>query len=445
MHRFPCFLPLTRLFLRLALVLLVSTTALPTAAFAAKPDSELKLVVIVTRHGVRSPLQTNEVLGKFAAEPWPAWHVQPGILTPHGRQQMVEIGGYYRARYVAEGLLTGNTATDFPSLYFRSDNDQRTQESARALANGLVPGAPDPDLHTFAAGKPDPLFQPVKARPELPDRALAVAAVLGRMGGDPGPVLRAHEDDFAALEKVLGVEAGHPPGKVALLDLPVQVHAGTLDHTISLDGSLRNAMQIVDALLLEYTEGLPMKDVGWGRMDSAKLTQVLKLHSLYFDLTQGTFYSAQVQASNLADHILQTLQRASGGPTAVEAFGKPEHKLIVVVGHDTNIANLGGLLGINWYLPGTQLNPVLPGGALVIELRERRADAHFFVRLLYMSQTVDQTRNLTPLTLDHPPAIAPIFLPGCSESTPGYDVPFAKFEELLQRVTDPQFVLTGSP
>ena len=434
-----------RFVVQLSLTLLVTALGLSTTAFAATNDSELKLVIVLTRHGVRSPLQTNETLGKYAAEPWPQWSVPPAILTPHGRQQMVLVGNYYRERYVAEGLLTGDAAKDFPQIFFRSDNDQRTQETARALANGLVPGAPEPELHTRPKGTVDALFQPVKARPELPDRSLAVAAVLGRMGNDPGNMLRAHQDDFVALEKVLGIEGVPPPGKVALRDLPVVVHAGTLDHTVSLDGSLRIGMQIVDALLLEYTEGMPMKDVGWGRLTPALLTQLITLHSVYFNLGDATFYPAQAQASNLADHLRSTLEQSAKGQPVAGAFGAPGQKLVVVVGHDTNLVNLGGLLGLEWYVPGTQLNPVLPGGALILELRQRRGDGQFVVRAEYVSQTLEQTRNLSPLSLATPPAVSPIFIPACSEAGPGFDAPLEKFEALLQRVIDPKFVVPGTP
>ena len=431
------------LLLLAALLLAGAMSAAP--ATPAAPDSELKLAIVLTRHGVRSPLQTNEVLGKYAAEPWPQWSVPPAILTPHGRQQMVLFGNYYRERFAAEGLLSGDAAKDFRQIFFRTDTDQRTQETARALANGLVPGAPEPDLHALAEDKPDALFQPVRARPELPDRALAVAAVLGRMGNDPRNVLRAHQAEFVALEQVLGVTGVPPPGKVALLDLPVEVHAGTYDHTVSLDGSLRIGMQIVDALMLEYTEGMPMKDVGWGRLTSAQLTQLITLHSLYFNLGDATFYPAQVQASNLADHLRATIAQAVKGQAVAGALGGPGEKLVVVVGHDTNLINLGGLLGLEWYVPGTQLNPVLPGGALILELRQRRSDGQFVVRAEYVSQTLEQTRNLSPLSLATPPAVSPIFIPGCSEAGPGYDAPLDKFETLLGRVIDPKFVVPGTP
>ncbi len=429
---------------RLGLLLLTVALGVVPATRAGEPDSELKLVIVLTRHGVRSPLQTNQALGKYAAEPWPEWTVAPGILTPHGREAMVLFGAYYRARYVQEGLLTGRTADDFPQVFFRADNDQRTLETTQALADGLLPGT-KPDVHAWPADRVDPLFQPVKAAPGLPDRSLAIASVLGRVGGDLNAIPQAHHAVFATLEQVLCGETGLvPPGKTSLLDVPAKLEPGQKDHAVELQGPLRVGEQIVDALVLEYTEGMPMKDVGWGRLTPAKLTEVLKLHSLYFDLTQASLYPAQAQASNLASHLLQTLEQSVSGQPVTGALGTPGQKLIMVVGHDTNIANLGGLLGLTWLLPGTQANPVLPGGALVLELR-RRHDGQFVIRTYYMSQSLEQTRTLQPLTLENPPALAPIFVPGCSEAGPGFDAPLGKFEDLLHRVIDPRFVVPGTP
>ncbi|HEY4299426.1 MAG TPA: histidine-type phosphatase, partial [Candidatus Didemnitutus sp.] len=73
----------------------------------AADDTDLRLAIILTRHGVRTPLQTNEVLDRYSGQPWPAWTLAPGMLTDHGYRQMVLMGQYYRDRYVAAGLLTG--------------------------------------------------------------------------------------------------------------------------------------------------------------------------------------------------------------------------------------------------------------------------------------------------------------------------------------------------
>ncbi len=426
--------------LRPALAVILLALEASTALVAS--DSQLKLAIILTRHGVRSPLQTNETLGKYAAEPWPEWSVAPGILTPHGRQEMQMMGGYYHERFVAEGLLTGQAATDAARVYFRSDNDQRTLESARALAAGLLPGGPDPDLHAKPANEIDALFRFAQVHPDLPDRALAVAALNGRIGNDPAAFLKAQEAEFALLEHVLAGPSGKlPAGKTSLLDLPASVQAGTRDHTLGFEGPLRVAQQIVDAIQLEYVEGLPLKDVGWGRVSPATLTQLLRLHSLHFELTQGTFYPAQVQASGLAQYYLATIEQTVSGRSHAGAFGDVGQNLIVVMGHDTNLINLGGLLGLHWQLPGTAANPVLTGGALLLELRQNSDEGKWFVRLSYVGQTLEQIRELTPLSAQTPPAVAPIFVPECSLGTPGYDVPLEKFEALLKRVVDPKFVV----
>jgi hypothetical protein len=40
---------------------------------------------------------------------------------------------------------------------------------------------------------------------------------------------------------------------------------------------------------------------------------------------------------------------------------------------------------------------------------------------------MDQLRNGMELDAAHPPQIAPIFIPGCSTSAPGYDCPLGRF------------------
>jgi 4-phytase / acid phosphatase len=419
--------------------------ALGSWARAATDDaSDAKLVVILTRHGVRSPLTTQSRLDKFAAQPWPIWKVPPGHLTPHGQQQMVVMGDYYRARYTAEHLLTGDPVADEARIFFRADSDQRTIETARHLGTALLPQVKI-DVHTRVAGVPDPLFRPVIVPVGHPDRQLGMAAVLGRLGGDPSVIQQAYRPAFETLERILVGESGEiPAGKQSVLTLPASVAPGERDHTVDVRGPLQTAQSITDVLLLEYAEGLPLSEVGWGRVTPERLTEILELHSLFFELAQGSFYPSQVQGSNLASHLLATLNQAATGRVDPAAFGAPQQKMVMIVGHDTNIINLGALLGLTWWLPGTHRNPVLPGGALVFELRERQRDHQLVVRAYYVSQTLEQMRTLAPLSLEHPPGIAPIFIPGCSESSAGFDAPLPAFEALVRRVVDRQFVVESA-
>jgi len=428
---------------RLGTRMLLLAALLVGSVWAEDAAGDLKLVVVVTRHGIRSPTAnaTQAALGKYAAEPWPEWTVPAGYLTDHGKRAMQLMGAYYRALYVQQGLLTGRADEDAGRLVLRADNDQRTIETARALAAGLLPGGAV-EVQARPVGEPDPLFHPLEARLGHPNPALALAAVRGRLGDRPVSVVAACAPALATLERVLlGGDGTAPAGKTSVLDLPVEVVPDAKGAgVVAITGPLLIGQRCAEVFLLEYAEGLPPAQVGWGRVNPRVLTELMRLHSLGFELTEGTFYLAQEKASNLAYHLGRTLAQAAQGTPLAGAVGSPGSRLVVLVGHDTNLRSLAGLLGLSWWLEGTQQDPTLPGGALVFELRQRRDDGRCFVRVSYMAATLDQMRNLTPLTLENPPAVAPIFLPQGSGPTPGYDIPLEQFQTLLDRVIDPNFV-----
>jgi len=190
--------------------------------------------------------------------------------------------------------------------------------------------------------------------------------------------------------------------------------------------------------VLEYADGQP--EVGWGRMTRERLADCYILHALRFDLMQRTFYIAQVEASNLAAHLSRSFEQTASGRPVAGAFAPLGACLVIEVGHDGNLANLAGLLGLSWSVDDLPNSPTLPGGALVFELWQHPLDQRFFVRAYYMAQTLDQMRAAQPLTTQAPPAIAPLFIPGCSSAGSDFDAPLEQVQSLLQRVIDPSFV-----
>jgi 4-phytase / acid phosphatase len=414
----------------------------------AGQPGELKFVVIVTRHGVRSPTGSAEQLNQYSAQPWPNWDVPPGHLTPQGARLMSLFGSYYRSYFVQQGLFRATGCADAAHVSFYSDSDQRTVETGKSLAAGMFPGCSareQSEQHALAEGDPDPLFHSLSAGVGQPDHDRAAASIAGRIGGNPSGVTDAYRPQLEALERILlGCPPASPcpqPGHTAnklLLAIPASLESGKGDHLAELKGPLNTAATITENILLEYTNGLPMDQVGWGRVDLATLKQLMDLHNAASDLTRRTSYLATVQASNALVHILATLQQAATGKEVPGALGKLADHAVVLTGHDTNLTNIAGMLNLNWVIDGRR-DDTPPGGALIFELRQRPESSTYEVITYYTAQTLEQMRNLTPLTLDNPPPRANVFIPGCSAGRTGFPCEWKAFQQTLTAVIDPAF------
>src|SRR2546425_2910985 len=146
-------------------------------------DRELKLVVALFRHGVRAPLDgfTDESANAHSKNTWPrlaAWkvmkdeHGEPGDwgdLTVQGQKLVTALGDYYAKYYKSPEAWPNG----FKAFLWADAEDQRTRETAKALADGLR----KPDINVTVdflqpTGKVDLLFHPFKAEcgtPNPPD------------------------------------------------------------------------------------------------------------------------------------------------------------------------------------------------------------------------------------------------------------------------------------
>jgi 4-phytase/acid phosphatase len=194
---------------------------------------------------------------------------------------------------------------------------------------------------------------------------------------------------------------------------------------------------MAEDLLLEYTEGMPATDVGWGRVDTNKLRELLQLHIAQEDIAGRTAYIARAQSSNLLLHILLSMQQAVAAHPIEGALPRPEDRLLILVGHDTNLVNIGGALGLDWLVDGRR-DDTPPGGALVFELWSQSGRADYAVRTYYTAQTLDQMRNATPLSLQNPPERVPVFVPGCGKDD--FSCGWAAFQQAIHAGIDSAFV-----
>jgi 4-phytase / acid phosphatase len=313
----------------------------------------------------------------------------------------------------------------------------------------MFPGCPlreQSERRALAEGQADPLFHPLTAGVGRLDHDRAVASVAGRIGSDPAAVTEAYRPQLEKLQRILlGCPAtglcpqpGHTAAKL-LLDTPASLEDGKGDHLAALKGPLNTASTITENFLLEYTTGMPMDQVAWGRIDLATLKELLALHTAASDLGRRSSYLATVQASNALAHILDTLRQAVTGKEVPGALGRLGDSAVILVGHDTNLANIAGALNLNWLVDGRR-DDTPPGGALVFELWERPGGSYFEVKAYYTSQTLDQMRNLTMLTPENPPAKANVFIPGCSTGEVDFPCDWGAFQQTLTTAIDPSFV-----
>lgn len=373
-------------------------------AFGAEDEATLERVVLVQRHGVRSPTKPASAYAPFSVQPWPEWPVAPGELTPHGARDVALMALWLRKSYADQGLLPVKGCPTAGRIAVWADgHDSRTRESGRVFLDNAFPSCGLTASHG-PEGQADPLFQGVEAGNCPTDPARAQQALEEALAGLPA---RREEIDLAksALYDVLTPPAQRRDcagggGPACFLFGKDGVQAGKFG--ARLIGPLSEASSLAESLMLEYAEAMPASEVGWGRADAAAIARIMPLHNIYAALSRRTSYLAAHNGAVMA----RAVARALAGQAAFQ--GLPPAVLTVVFGHDTTLSNLAGILGVSWSLP-EQPDDTPPGGTLAFELwRDRQGRAMVRLRMIY--QPLEDLRSARA---DRPLRVVDLPLAGC--------------------------------
>ena len=365
------------------LIALITAAVVLAAGTAQAAPLHLVRVVVVTRHGVRPPTQSNAELAKYSDKAWPDWPVAPGELTPHGGQTVKLMGETVREAYRAEHLLPPSGCAGAGEVTVWADGaDQRTRESGRIYAEALQPGcglkAPYADTHPR-----DPIF-----------------------GGSDAGACRLEADQLkaamasaAANPAVTGIDVGPALAKLQTIFAPDACKGGAGTCFTNADNAASGpqasvfpaAGGLAEDLLLEYADGKPASEVGWGRASAADIAAVMPLHERGYATLRANSYAFGHRGAPMARVILAALagKPAAGGPQS-----GPSLKMLTLSGHDTNIALMGAVFGVSWTLPG-EPDGTAPSTALAFELWSD--GAHRYVRPVIYYETMDQLRTLSPV------------------------------------------------
>ncbi|MDX5630398.1 MULTISPECIES: histidine-type phosphatase [unclassified Brenneria] len=409
--------------LKAALTAFCALWWLPAAPALADADDQYRLekVVMLSRHGVRA--QTNsQKLNQATGKQWPQWNVQDGHLSGHGYAGIVNQAGYQITLWRDAGLPLGAGCPSPGQVFAWASPLQRTRATAQALLDGMFPGC------GLSAGstveKQDPLFQSADMALSKPNGALVRQQILERMGGSEEAVAKRYQPDVERLRQAVCADAA-----CAFLDEPWRLVEK--EDRFSLKGPLSAGANIGETIRLQYSEGLPLSQVAFGHAVNARqVAALMALHAAKYDMVSDTPELARHGGTLLMTQLAAALTQ--GTPLAPAATAQPAALLTLLIGHDTNIAQIQTMLNFKWTLGEYPQNDIPPGGSLVFERYRDTRSGEALVRLSFTAMSLDQWRNLSRFDAAHPLLSADYADDACRKTAIGTLCPLGHMVQVME-------------
>ena len=365
-------------------------------------DYTLKKVVVLSRHNIRAPLSgEGSFLSTATPHTWFQWTADTSQLSLRGGILETMMGQYFRKWLENEELIPENYQPEDGEVRFYANAKQRTQATARYFASGMLPVAiVDIERHADY----DTMDETFTPKLHFLNDAYEKTAMeeISAFGGDKGleGLDSQMTDAYALLEDVLDLQDSEAYKKGELTGFTpgsIQIKLN-LDEEPGMEGDLKTATQLVDALVLQYYEEEDPKEAAFGHDLTMEDWQTLdSIKELYSKI----LFTSTAVAVNVAQPLLVEIKNE---------LQEENRRFTFLCGHDSNVASVLAAMGVEEYsLPGTVERDTPIGVKLVFEVYEG-PDQQDYCRIRLVYQTTQQIRELEPLDLDTPPAsFAPDF------------------------------------
>jgi len=306
---------------------------------AFRTKYELKEVVVMSRHNIRSPLTSGgAAYMRVTPYEWFKWTSPSSQLSQRGGVLETEMGQFLRKWLVGEGLLTDNYRPVDDEVLFYANSRQRTFATAKYFSAAFLPFANVEIQHKYEEDKMDPVFTPKFTKMNDAYRQ-KVLDEMNAINGGPQAWMQAVQPTLTLIEEV--IDMAHSPATQNdtthfwYNDIQFKIEKGDEPRMI---GGYTLANSVADALVLQCYESENMSAFGH-ELSEEQWRAICGIKEVY----DGLLFTAHSAAVNLAYPLVSRIR---------EELHHDSRKFTFLCGHDSNLSSISSALRMN--LPETE-------------------------------------------------------------------------------------------
>jgi glucose-1-phosphatase len=367
---------------------------------------ELKEVVVMSRHNIRSPLSSGgAAYQRVTPHTWFAWSSPSSQLSLRGGVLETEMGQFFRQWVVSEGLLPDNYRPEGDEVLFYANSRQRTFATAKYFSAGFLPFANVEITHKLDEDKMDPVFTAQFTKMNDTYRQQVLSEIEALNGG-PQAWMAVQKATLDLMEEVL--DMAHSPAALQgdtthfwFDDTQFKIEKGSEP---KMTGGYTLANSVADALVLQCYESESYAPFGH-ELTIEQWRAICAVKEVY----DGLLFTTHSAAVNLAYPLVSRIH---------EELNRNDRKFMFLCGHDSNLASIGAAIGLQFPETENALERHTPiGSKLVFEKWSDGTDDYVAVNLVY--QAVSQLQGRTLLSLHVPPMVLPVTVEGLTANNDG--------------------------